>query len=417
MSLERVQRRRASRIAGHHQELGTGLEQVIGDLDRKRLKLLLSALSVGKAGGVAEVQVILGGQRDEELVQHGQAADSGVEHGPRLLGRWCGHGKHGARATGGYARVVRALVVTAMYPSAEHPALGSFVRDQVEALRRLEGVEVEVFAYSGGSLIAYAKAAQRLRGRYERGRFDVVHAHFGLSAWPSLMVPGPVHAVTLHGTDLAHPRSRAITLSSLRPLDLVAVVSEPLRTSVPSWATRHPVAVLPCGVSLQRFRPVPRAEACRQLGLDPERPYVLFPAAPTRPEKRFDRAQAVAGEVALLTLGEVPPEKVPLLINAANAVVITSEREGFGLAVLEALACDVPVLATDVGIAPQVLRDLPGVYCGPFDAQTWRKALKPHISDPDPRIQGRARAEPFSADRLAADVAEAWRRALAAKAR
>jgi glycosyltransferase involved in cell wall biosynthesis len=274
-----------------------------------------------------------------------------------------------------------------------------------------------VFAYGGGSLIAYAEAARHLRGRYERGRFDVVHAHFGLSAWPSLMVPAPVHAVTLHGTDLAHPRSRAITLSSLRRLDLVAVVSESLRASVPGWATKHPVAVLPCGLDLDRFRAIPRTEARTQLGLDPDQPYLLFPASPARPEKRFDRAQAVAGDVTLLTLGDVPPERVPLLINAANAVVITSEREGFGLAVLEALACDVPVLATDVGIAPQVLRDLPGTYCGPFDPETWRRALKPHLSVPDPRIAGRARAEPFSANRLAADVAEAWRRTLAVKAR
>ncbi len=54
----------------------------------------------------------------------------------------------------------------------------------------------------------------------------------------------------------------------------------------------------------------------------------------------------------LLALGNVPPSDVPLCVNAANAVLVPSEREGFGLGVLEALACDVPVLATPVGIAP-----------------------------------------------------------------
>src|SRR5205823_2567830 len=97
---------------------------------------------------------------------------------------------------------------------------------------------------------AYARAGIELRGRYSGGDFDVVHAHFGLSAWPALGVRGARHAVTLHGTDLSHPRSRAITLAALRLQDLVAVVSEPLAGKVPGWAVkraRRP-AVLPCGV-------------------------------------------------------------------------------------------------------------------------------------------------------------------------
>ena len=415
--LQCIQRGRARRVTRHHQQLGPGLEEVVGDLDRERSELLLAARTVGKARRVPEVEVVLVGQRYQQFVQDGQAADSGIEDGHRLLCRWGGHASMVPERRADTLASVRALIVTAMYPTPEHPALGSFVRDQVEALRRIDGIDVEVFPYPGGDLSAYAKAARDLRGRFDRHRFDVVHAHFGLSAWPSLMVRAPVHAVTLHGTDLAHPRSRAITLSSLRLLDLVAVVSEPLRASVPRWASKRPPAVLPCGVNLKRFRPLPRAEARQSLGLASERPYLLFPAAPARPEKRFDRAQAVAGDVQLLTLGDVPPERVPLLINAANAVLVTSEREGFGLAVLEALACDVPVLATDVGIAPKVLNGVAGAFCGPFEAEIWREALKPHLDDRDPRIHGRAHAEPFSADRLAADVAEAWQRALTAKAR
>jgi teichuronic acid biosynthesis glycosyltransferase TuaC len=100
---------------------------------------------------------------------------------------------------------------------------------------------------------------------------------------------------------------------------------------------------------------------------------------------------------------------VPLWINAANAVLVPSDREGFGLAVLEALACDVPVLATPVGIAPEALEGVAGAYCGPFELDTWRAALAPHLAAPDPRIAGRSRAELFSADRMASRVVAAWR--------
>ena len=147
--------------------------------------------------------------------------------------------------------------------------------------------------------------------------------------------------------------------------------------------------------------------------MTPSGPCLLFPADPARPEKRYDRARQVAGDVALLSLGTVAPADVPLWVNAANAVLVPSEREGFGLAVLEALACDVPVLATPVGIHPEVLAGITGAYCGPFDAAAWREALAAALADPDPRIQGRERAELWSTDRMALRVVEAWRALLA----
>jgi teichuronic acid biosynthesis glycosyltransferase TuaC len=195
---------------------------------------------------------------------------------------------------------------------------------------------------------------------------------------------------------------------------LIGAVSAELIGELPGRAARRRARVLPCGVDLARFRPLPRAEARAALGLDPDTAYVLFPADPARPEKRHDRALALLGALApaqappLLTLGGVPPEQVPLWVNAANAVLVPSEREGFGLAVLEALACDVPVLATPVGVHPRVLEGLAGTLCEPFDVPRWRAALEPQLSAADPRVVGRARAEPFAAGPLAAQLAAAW---------
>ncbi len=304
---------------------------------------------------------------------------------------------------------MRALVVTNMHPTAAQPALGRFVRDQVEALRRIDGVEVELFAFSPG-LRSYPRAARELRRRYRDERFDVIHAHFGLTAWPALALRRAPHVVTLHGTDLAHPRSGPLSRAALRFVDLAATVSATLaRDQLPGAGTRRRVAVLPCGVDLERFRPLPRAEARVRLGRDPDAPCLLFPADPARAEKRFDRAQAVAGDVPLLTLGDVHPDEVPLWVNAANAVLVPSEREGFGLAVLEALACDVPVLATPVGVAPLALEGIAGAHCGPFDEPAWRSALAPHLAAADPRVEGRGRATLFSAERMAERVLATWR--------
>jgi teichuronic acid biosynthesis glycosyltransferase TuaC len=300
---------------------------------------------------------------------------------------------------------MRALVVSNMAPSPEAPGRGSFVRDQVAALRRLDDLDVDLYEFPPRG---YARAALELRRRYRKAELDVVHAHFGLTAWPALALRGPAHVVTLHGTDLRHPRSRRITGAALGRLDLVATVSASLAELVPGAGGRA-VAVLPCGVDVDRFRPLPRADARRALGLDLDRPYVLFPSDPGRPDKRHDLAQAAVGEQAtLLTLGRVVPADVPLWMNAANAVVVPSDHEGFGLAVLEALACDVPVLATPVGVHPVALDGIAGALCAPFDQEAWRTALAPHLDAPDPRIDGRARAALFSAERMAQRVAAAW---------
>ena len=279
---------------------------MLGDLDRERLELGLGTVAVREPRRVAEVQVILSGQRDEQFVQDGEPADTGVEDPDRLVGQEPSRGMVSKPPAGRLAAAMRALIVTNMYPTAARPGLGSFVRDQVDALRRIEGVDIEVFSFAPGGANAYVRAASELRSRRRRhDRFDVIHAHYGLTAWPAFAASGEVRAVTLHGTDLIHPRARPVTLAALPFLDLVATVSDALATEIPRWATRGRRAVLPAGVDVGRFHPIPRAEARAALGLDPKGPYVLFSADPSRPEKRYDRALAVAGNVRLLTLGQV----------------------------------------------------------------------------------------------------------------
>ena len=311
--------------------------------------------------------------------------------------------------------MIRALIVTNMWPTPDRPALGSFVSDQVDALRATGEAEIEVCAFTGGGgdPRGYLRAGARIAARHRtRGVHDVIHAHFGLTAWPALAARGQIHAVTLHGTDVVHPRSRALTLAALPWHQLVAVASAQLAALIPRRATRgrSPV-ILPTGVALDRFAPQDRADSRRALGLDPRGRYLLLAADPTRPEKRADRARALADAAGarLLTLGAVPPTEVATWINAADAVLVTSEREAFGLAALEALACETPVLSTPVGVAPDALAGLPGTLCAPFDVAVWRA----HLDDlPERLTGGRERVAPYSSAACARAVIEAWRATL-----
>ena len=303
---------------------------------------------------------------------------------------------------------MRALVVTNMYPSPARPALGNFVRDQVLALQRIEGLDVSVHAFAPGGPRSYVRAARALRRRYAGERFDVVHAHFGLTAWPALAVGADKRLVTLHGNDIYHPRSRPITTAVLGRMDLVGTPTPGFAADVPG---RRTIAILPCGIDTDRFRPIDRRSARAELGLDPAGRYLLFPYAPDRPVKRADHARelAHAAGAELLTLGDVPADRVALWMNAANAVLCPADWETFGLACVEALACDVPVLARPTGVHAEALRAIAGTHCGEWDLETWLSALEPHLLDDDPRVAGRARALEYSAGALAARVATAWR--------
>ena len=307
---------------------------------------------------------------------------------------------------------MRVLVVTNFVPDPSAPQRGRWVVDQVEEVRR-RGVEVEVFSFPMGRR-EYAPATRRLRRLLRRQSFDLVHAHYGLAGACAKLAGARPLLVTFHGTDVRHPVVGAISRRLVHRIDLVAGVSRALfapeggRPGLPHVPGSS--AVLPCGLDLARFGPIPGPEARRELGLDPEGRYLLFPANPARPEKRHDRAVelAAAAGARLLAGGDIEPERMPLWLNAANAVLVTSDNEGFGLACLEALACEVPVLSTAVGIAPTALDGIAGCLCADYDMGVWEEAVAPHLAAPDPRVEGAAGARRFSAARMAERVLIAY---------
>ncbi len=307
---------------------------------------------------------------------------------------------------------MRVLIVSNFVPDAETPQRGRWVRDQVEEIRRL-GIDVESFEFPPGKG-EYAPATRRLRQLLRRQRFDLVHAHYGLPGWCARLAGARPLIVSYHGTDVRHWLVGALSRRLAWRADLVAAVSRALFAAEhgrPGLPAVPGAAVLPCGPSLRRFSPLSRSEARRTLGLDHDGRYLLFPANPARPEKRHDRAAALAAACGaqLLTGGAIEPDEMAFWINAANAVLVTSDYEGFGLAAIEALACDVPVLSTPVGIAPYALGGIEGTLCARFDVDTWTAAAQPLLAATDPRVEGATRAATLSATRMAERAIVAYR--------
>ena len=316
--------------------------------------------------------------------------------------------------SGHLADRLRVLIVANMYPSAARPAYGVFVADQVAALRATGEVDVEVFHWDAQRRPwRYALAALELA--LTRVEADVVHAHYGLSGVVALATPRRLPLVlTVHGRDCHHPVVKRLTSLVARRAAAVVAVSDELAAHCP-----FPIAaVIPPGVDLEQFRPLPRAEARRRLGIgeQPGRRLIVFPADPQRPEKRYadaralvERLAATRPELELKAVFGRPRAEMPLWLNAADAVVVTSQREGYGLACVEALACDVPVLSTPVGVAPLLLAGIEGCLCAPFEAGRWSEHLDAVLAADEPRVAGRAVAQTQSLGEAARRTLQLYR--------
>ncbi len=266
-------------------------------------------------------------------------------------------------------RPLRVLTVTGAYPRAETPHWGTFIKSQVDSLIAA-GVEVEVIHPKSGPMpLRYATATAHVLLKTLTGRF-VVHGHYGLWCLAArLQWTTPVVASFL-GDDLlgtptamgSYTRKDAIVVRVSRWLsrhvDAVIVKSEQMRRLTPS----QNVFVIPNGVDFELFRPAPRAEARAALGWKPDGYYVLFGNDPNIPRKGYPLAQAAIerlrarGMLAeLIVANGLPQTELVQRINACNALLLTSIQEGSPNIVKESMACNVPVVSTDVGDVKQVI--------------------------------------------------------------
>jgi glycosyltransferase involved in cell wall biosynthesis len=174
------------------------------------------------------------------------------------------------------------------------------------------------------------------------------------------------------------------------------------------------VHVIPHEVDLDLFRPGSQGEAQAALGLRDDRRYVLFAASPDIQVKRFSLAwNAVARvrlewpDVQLLVVHNEPQVRLPLYLNACDALVLTSFQEGSPNVVKQAMACNVPVVSTKVGDVVEIVGDTPGCAVVEGDELAVAGALAAILADPF-RTDGRSRVNHLGCDAVAARVLDVY---------
>lgn len=242
-------------------------------------------------------------------------------------------------------------------------ARSSFFENQLRALDSV-GVDYDVASPATGvdgdrTALDYLRFYPDLLGTALAG-YDVIHANYGLVGPLALAQPQRPLVLSLWGSDVMGDHSLVTGLSRLTAARADAVIA-PSRTL--ATTLDDPPYIVPFGIDTEQFRPVPRARAREAVGWPQDETIALFPYEPDRAVKRYDLAESVVAaadvDVTLRTLHGVPYEEMPLYLNASDVVLVTSEREAGPMIVKEAAACDVPVVATDVGFTREVLADRP----------------------------------------------------------
>ena len=238
------------------------------------------------------------------------------------------------------------------------------VKAQGDALVKA-GVDVDYFLIKGKGFKGYLKQVLPLRKYWKAHHYDVVHAHYSLSAYVASLAGVKPLVVSLMGSDVKATgwHSRAVRLfSNLFRWRDVIVKSKDMADAV----RISPVQIIPNGVDMDLFVPMDQNMCRQKLGWKDGEIHILFPANPDRPEKDYALAQQVVkqlGEnVAVHVFKNVGHDDTVYYYNAADAVLLTSKWEGSPNVIKEALACCRPIVSTNVGDVKERLTGIAGCY-------------------------------------------------------
>jgi teichuronic acid biosynthesis glycosyltransferase TuaC len=335
---------------------------------------------------------------------------------------------------------MKVLVFTSLYPNNVWPNHGVFIKERMTHFAKLDGCQVEVVApvpyfpsfnvnwrwrYSQVVPIEVRDGIQVYHPRYcmtpkvgmtlyglmlflsvlptliklqRNFNFDLIDAHFVYPDGFAAILFGwlfrkPV-VISARGSDInrysSFPVIRQMIRHTLNKAERVIAVSGALKKAIVELGVEeHTIHVVPNGVSLEKFHPIPKAEARKLLGLSSDKKMVLCVAHLTANKgvdlvigaikillEKFQEKNihlVVVGDGLLKTklknlasslnlskhvffTGPIDNAKLCDWYSAADVFCLASQQEGWPNVILESLTCGTPVIATSVGGIPEIIR-------------------------------------------------------------
>lgn len=309
---------------------------------------------------------------------------------------------------------MRVLVVCS-YRDYIKDGIAPFIKEQVNALcaltaksedlrgksreRRAENYEVECEYYllHGKGIKGYLKEIPALRKKMREYKPDVIHAHYGLSGLLANLATRRVPVVTTyHGNDINDEKLLRYSKWTLRLSAWNIFVNRHMLERV-NGEKHENYTLIPCGIDDRLFVPMKKEDCRKQLAesgkwkvesgkprTESQEPrtkrYVLFPKMFYDEVKDYPLAKTVIDrvneslkakseepraksyEVELVEFAGYTREESVVLMNAVDALIMTSKMEGSPQVIKEAMACGCPIISVDVGDVKERIADVDGCY-------------------------------------------------------
>ena len=265
----------------------------------------------------------------------------------------------------------------------------AFIYEQIESLKLDFNTEYDTFFIKGKGITGYLKNLHGLNKKIKSFEPYIVHAHYGLSGLLACLQRKAPVVITFHGSDAYLPMVRLLSRIAARLSRFNIFISDNVQDKIKG---NKRYSIVPCGINLDVFYPIDMKIAREKLDIETEKKYILFSSSFDNSVKNsplaFSAIEKLQMNHELIELKNRSREEVNLLLNACNLLLLTSKTEGSPQIIKEAMACNCPIVATDVGDIREVIGNTKGCYITSFNPDDVADKIKLTIKF-DKRTNGR----------------------------
>lgn len=244
-----------------------------------------------------------------------------------------------------------------------------YITEQINALAQ-KGMGIQYFEIEGSKVWSYFSNFSKFKKHIASFNPDIIHVHYGLSGLFANMQKRIPVITTFHGSDInfrkVRPFSRLAAKLSVHCIFVTKNLAQ--KTSIKSN-----YSIIPCGVDFDTFFPIKKSIAREQLKFKSNKKYVLFSASFDNAIKNSILAQKALAifeqDMALIELKDYTRDEVNLLLSACDVALMTSLMEGSPQFIKEAMACNCPIVSTDVGSVREIFDETDGCFITSFDPE------------------------------------------------
>lgn len=268
-----------------------------------------------------------------------------------------------------------------------------FVTEQAKATEK-EGCVIDYFGIKSQGIRGYLSSRKAYLEKIRQFKPDIVHAHFGLSGLLAVMQSEVPVVITFHNGETLAPWVNALSSLGAKRANHVVYVAEHIRQL--SYYKAKNYSIIPCGINLSDCNITPFEEARKTLGFEPDKKYILFGGAFDNLRKNYPLLKEAVSRlpnkdnIVCLEMKGLSREKCTLMMCACDLFALPTKSEGSPQALKEAMACNCPIVATDVADIKHLLGDVDGHYICNFDPEFVAKQVAKAL-DFGKRTNGRQR--------------------------